>query len=92
MKCGPTDDGKDMPCKTLENKKGEIVGFACGGKWGMGVTDYGQFEDNPDDEYRFIYGFGGSGDPHNFTPDYDCNTKAEIAAWEKAKSECKCGR
>lgn len=39
-----------------------------------------------------FYGFAMGGDPHDFEPDYDCNTPAEIKAWEDAKAACECGR
>lgn len=64
--------------------------MVCGSSWGMGVTT---FPNEPSDsEFSEIYGFGMGGDPHDFEPDYDSNTKDEIAAWEKAKAECDCGR
>jgi hypothetical protein len=43
-------------------------------------------------EFESTYGYGGSGDPHDFSPDYECNTPEEIKAWEAAKETCQCGR
>jgi len=38
---------------------------------------------------RQACGFGHDNtDPHDFFPDYESNSEAEIAAWEKAKAEC----
>lgn len=84
-----------MPCETLTNEKGELTAIVCSAPWGMGVTDYGQFDSDDgteDDEFRYIYGFGGSGDPHCFEPDYELNTPEEIKNWEAAKAACNCGR
>lgn len=78
-----------MPCETLANDKDEVIGFACGGAWGMGIKRYPDMEGT---EFEYIYGYGGGGDPHDFEPDEECNTPEEIAAWEKAKTECKCGQ
>jgi hypothetical protein len=70
-------------------KKVSQIGFACGSDWGMGITTY---PDMAGTEFESIYGFGGRGDPHDFEPDYECNTAVEIKAWEDAKAACKCGR
>jgi hypothetical protein len=76
-----------MSCTPLTNDKNEVIGFACGSKWGMGAYDSG------DEDYGWIYGFAPSNiDPHDFDPDYECNSEHEIEAWETAKKECKCGR
>jgi hypothetical protein len=78
-----------MPCEELKNDKGETVAFVCTAPWGMGTTFY---PDMAGTEFEEIYGFGGSGDPHDFSPSFEENSPEEIAAWEQAKAECKCGR
>lgn len=37
-------------------------------------------------EMEYLYGFPLVSNPHDFAPDYQCCTPAEIAAWE---SDCK---
>jgi hypothetical protein len=81
--------GQEMPCETLVNEKDEVIGWACGGSWGMGIKYHPDMEGT---EFESTYGYGGSGDPHDFSPDYECNTTEEIKAWEAAKETCQCGR
>lgn len=78
-----------MPCHPLLNDEGKPVGFVCTAPWGMGTTDYGP---EAGEEYRYVYGFGGSSDPHDFDPAFEENSPREIAAWKDAKAACKCGR
>lgn len=78
-----------MPCNPLVNDKDEVVAIICSAPWGMGTTCYPDLEGT---EFEYIYGFGGSGDPHDFEPSTEENTEEELANWEKAKEECKCGR
>ena len=78
-----------MPCEIKTNDEGKVSAIICSAPWGMGVTDYGP-EDG--EEFRYIYGFGGHGDPHDFEPDFDWNTKTEIKNWKAAKAACQCGR
>lgn len=76
-----------MPCETLTDEKGEMVGIVCSAPWGMGVTTY-RWEEDGEEFEDSIYGFGGRGDPHDFDPDTESNTPEEIAAWEAAKAAC----
>lgn len=83
-----------MPCETLENEKGEPVGFICTAPWGLGGKTY-RWTENGEAFEEYGYGMGGPPmDPHDFSPDGvdDGSTPDEIEAWEKAKAECKCGR
>jgi hypothetical protein len=82
-----------MGCNVLTNDKGKVTGFICGSSWGMGVTEFPDATDEEKAEgYDIVYGFAMGGDPHNFSPDYEWNSKAEIQAWKDAKAACKCGR
>jgi hypothetical protein len=74
-----------MTCKIERDANGKVVAISCSSPWGMGVTTL-----EPEDAAEFgmdsVYGFSHGGNPHNFSPDYECNTKEEIAAWEEAKA------
>lgn len=65
-----------MTCTPLYDDNGNFIGIACGSTWGMGVTTY--------EDGESTYGFGHGGNPHNFSPDYEVNTDAEIKAWKEA--------
>lgn len=80
-----------MTCRISHDDKGNFAVF-CGSKWGMGTTTLST-EDAAEYGQDSIYGFGHDNtDPHDFYPDEEVNTKDEIAAWEEAKAECRCGR
>ncbi len=68
--------------KFIEENPGQVV--YCRSSWGMGVITAHDGEQT--------YGLPGGCDPHDFEPDYDGNTPAEIRAWKEAFLACKCGR
>jgi len=78
-----------MTCNPLiDPVTGTFHGWACGSKWGMGVTTLSE-KDAKEYGMDSIYGFGHDNtDPHDFSPDYESNTEDEIEAWKKAKVEC----
>ena len=77
-----------MTCKVIKNDAGETIAIACGSSWGMGAYIWeGEYEG----EGGTVYGFLPTDyDPHDVSPDFDCNTEKEIAAWQEAKLNCPC--
>ena len=74
-----------MACKVIRSEDGTVVGIVCGSPWGIGTYKYGEDEDGNDER---IYGFPPSEmNPHDFDPDRECCTAAEIKAWEDACAE-----
>lgn len=57
-------------------------GIMCGHSWGIGAYRYFDVETN---KWVEGYGIGVRPDnPHDFTPDYEFCTEAEIDAWRAA--------
>jgi hypothetical protein len=77
-----------MTCKIVRDDDGQVQMIACGSSWGLGVYSWeGEFEG----EGGSVYGFLPTDvDPHEVSPDFESNTKEEIAAWEEAKRKCPC--
>ena len=69
-----------MACKILyDPETGRAVGIACGSPWGIGVYVYDE------ETGESLYGFPPDGmNPELFTPDPECCSPQEIAAWEEA--------
>lgn len=60
----------------------------CSHPWGIGtyfLPEWGE-------DGEWIYGYPFGADPHDFTPDRDCVTAAELAAHTAALAACECGR
>lgn len=57
----------------------------CEHPWGIGTYTIEGWGDP-------IYGLPFGADPHDFTPDRECVTPGELAAWKAARTACKCGR
>jgi hypothetical protein len=56
--------------------------MCCGSAWGIGVYYY---DDEETGQKEPMYGFPPRGmNPHDFDPDRESCTPAEIAAWEQA--------
>lgn len=73
-----------MPCNTILDDNGQPVGFVCTASWGMGVLTFRWKEEDGTECEDIVYGFGGSGDPHDFEPSFEENTAVEITAWMDA--------
>lgn len=76
-----------MACETHTDENGQVVAIVCGSSWGVGVYDTGT------EEFGVLYGFPPRNlDPHDFTPDFESCSPAEVKAWREAKQACKCGQ
>lgn len=68
-----------------EQNNAQVI--VCTSSWGLGTFDTG------DPEFGIQYGFPTADiDPHDYDPDRESCMPKEIAAWEQAKADCKCGR
>jgi hypothetical protein len=56
--------------------------LACGSPWGIGTYMWLDEHGSMDASYGFP---DPSMNPHDFSPDRECCTEAEVAAWEAAK-------
>ena len=70
-----------MACDFIRNNDGTVIAIICSSPWGIGTYTHTW----DDGTVEPIYGFPPRQmNPHDFTPDPECCTPDEIAAWEDA--------
>ena len=72
-----------MTCEPILDEAGRVVGIVCSAPWGIGT--YRIPEEFREQGYGDTgYGFMKTDNPHDFWPDHESCTEAEIAAHKEA--------